>query len=195
MSSRSEGHCVDSLVIPTSPPPPHNYICDQFLTQEMCTSYSDCSWKLNNNTCACTFTGCSCSDPSAGAEKSAPYDYVTMVMIITPLFSVIIMVRRYTIYSSQVAANSLGPFSPNSWQLVIAVCCFLHRRAAARLIERFCPGVIVAAFAIKDDALAGAEHRRSADAEEQSVAVEPHPVDPTEHIFQCAPLICAAPLP
>ena len=70
-----KGLCT--VIIPGKAPPNGSVAipgieCDTYLSRTGCLRNALCMWLPANDSCACTFLGCSCGDPSANAKKVSP---------------------------------------------------------------------------------------------------------------------------
>ena len=92
-----DGRCTDALVGAASSGgvADSKVVCNTYETQGKCVSNSLCIWRSSNESCFCTFTGCSCRSPAEGATKSAVFDSSTMALVIIPVMIVFSLVGCY----------------------------------------------------------------------------------------------------
>mmetsp|Transcript_23431 Transcript_23431/g.63262 ORF Transcript_23431/g.63262 Transcript_23431/m.63262 type:complete len:89 (+) Transcript_23431:41-307(+) len=65
-------------------------VCNSLLTSEKCLRYTACMWR--NDSCFCTFVGCSCGDPAQGAHGSNQPSDTLMYLILIPAFILLVAV-------------------------------------------------------------------------------------------------------
>jgi hypothetical protein len=96
-----EGRCTDTLVdvAPTGGTPDPTVICNTYAVQNKCVANSLCMWRSQNDSCFCSFAGCSCSDPVAGVEKSAGFAAQTMMLVVIPCMIVFVLVCIGVLFS------------------------------------------------------------------------------------------------
>ncbi len=90
-----DGRCTDAMVgaTATTGVADANTICNTYNTLAGCNSNALCMWRTVNDTCYCSFVGCSCGDPAQNVRVSAEFESSTMVLVIVPVMLMLFMVR------------------------------------------------------------------------------------------------------
>jgi hypothetical protein len=171
-----DGRCQDALLNNTAPPS-NDFVCNTFLTQILCTSHESCIWRLNNDSCSCTFTGCKCSDPSAGTKKSASFDFITTILVVIPIIAVTILVSCEFGPVDLLHIWLCTETSPYHFQkMILAGIGYVYRRSAARFFVKICPGSVIEALAVKDNLDATSGQKKVKPPDDEDIAItEPGP--------------------
>eukprot|EP00960_Hanusia_phi_P039939 754153-Hanusia_phi.AAC.3 len=135
--SSSDGRCTEALDAAAQANP-----CNINTDQQSCTTASGCTWKYANDTCYCTFSGCTCGNPASGAEQSSPWSPQTLLMVIVPTLTV-------------------------CGCLCTACCAYRFRRLLAKLFRNICPQVILDKVDLKDADDNADKHREVKTEEEE----------------------------
>ncbi len=91
-----DGRCTDILVdvAPTGGVPDATVVCNTYSVQSKCVANSLCMWRNQNESCFCSFAGCSCGDPVAGVVHSASFAAPTMMLVVIPTMVFFLLVRE-----------------------------------------------------------------------------------------------------
>eukprot|EP00292_Cryptomonas_paramecium_P019031 CAMPEP_0113715220 /NCGR_PEP_ID=MMETSP0038_2-20120614/33136_1 /TAXON_ID=2898 /ORGANISM="Cryptomonas paramecium" /LENGTH=126 /DNA_ID=CAMNT_0000642453 /DNA_START=114 /DNA_END=491 /DNA_ORIENTATION=+ /assembly_acc=CAM_ASM_000170 len=90
-------------------------VCNTYGSEIKCTGNSLCMWI--NTSCACTWVGCSCGDPTQDSKHSDAINADSLIFIIVPIFILSLMAccaccaYRYRRKVATIARKTL----PSSW--------------------------------------------------------------------------------